>query len=347
MKIIYRTQKLKSKSAVGSSLSHAFRVSETPNADGSKQHLNQHVGAKNIKQARQNFNSRLPAKIRKNAVYAIEHLVTASPEWFKDKSIKEQNAFFSDALNFIKKEFGGDENMIYAGIHRDETTPHMYCYIVPIDGNGKLNSRHFIGGSKNRLSELQTKIAKEVGEIHGLERGQKKSRARHTTVREWYAQIEKVEKEIQNQKPIEIGFGDRLVALFGVKPKAIIDAERQKAAFISVYRKLQHEKTNAEKTIKNASAALDKQRAAESALNFSKSALARLKHEFKNQLEDKQSDLIQQLSDAREKESAAKEALQRMNEKLKELEPKARKWDLAIEKIEENKNNQGNNIKPG
>ena len=64
------------------------------------------------------------------------------------------------------------ENLIYAGIHRDETTPHLYAYVVPIDPQGKLNCRHFLGGAK-ALSQMQTDFAEQVGQRHGLQRGSK------------------------------------------------------------------------------------------------------------------------------------------------------------------------------
>lgn len=56
------------------------------------------------------------------------------------------------------------------GIHRDETTPHLYAYIVPIDERGRLNCRAFYGGA-GALRLMQTDFAERVGRKHGLERG--------------------------------------------------------------------------------------------------------------------------------------------------------------------------------
>ena len=36
--------------------------------------------------------------------------------------------------------------MVYAGVHRDESTPHMYAYVVPLDeSTGRLNARRWLG----------------------------------------------------------------------------------------------------------------------------------------------------------------------------------------------------------
>ena len=40
------------------------------------------------------------------------------------KSREEQDAYFRDALDWLKGRHGA-ENVVYAGIHRDETTPHL------------------------------------------------------------------------------------------------------------------------------------------------------------------------------------------------------------------------------
>lgn len=166
-------------------MTHAFREQETPNADPAKTPDNTHIGAANVAEALERFNARLPDKVRKNAVLAIEYLVTASPDDMKGKSRAEQDAYFEDALKWLRVRHGA-ENVVYAGIHRDETTPHMYAYVVPLDERGKLNCRAFLGGAK-ALSEMQTDFAERIGRKHALERGIEGSKARHTTIQAYYA----------------------------------------------------------------------------------------------------------------------------------------------------------------
>ena len=181
---ILRTQKLKAAVAVRRSLKHAFRAQDTPNADPTRLGENSHLGANSVDEAMKAFQNRLPEKIRKNGVLAIEYLITGSPDGMNSKSRRDQDAYFTDALAWLKERHGA-ENLIYAGIHRDETTPHLYAYVVPLDPQGKLNCRHFLGGAK-ALSQMQTDFAEQVG----LRRGIEGSKARHTTVRQYYAALQ-------------------------------------------------------------------------------------------------------------------------------------------------------------
>ena len=185
---ILRTQKLKAAVAVRRSLKHAFRAQDTPNADPDRLGENSHLGANSVDEAMKAFQNRLPEKIRKNGVLAIEYLITGSPDGMNSKSRHDQDAYFTDALAWLKDRYGA-ENLIYAGIHRDETTPHLYAYVVPLDPQGKLNCRHFLGGAK-ALSQMQTDFAEQVGQRHGLQRGIEGSKARHTTVRQYYATLQ-------------------------------------------------------------------------------------------------------------------------------------------------------------
>jgi len=183
---ILRTQKLKTNSAIRGSLKHAFREQETQNADDARTPENTHLKAENSEQAMQNIQGLLPDKIRKNGVRVIEYLMTASPEALNSKSREEQNAYFSDAKKWLEERHGA-ENVAYLGVHRDEKTPHMYAYVVPIDEKGKLNARAFLGGSKHVMSELQTDFSEKVGERHGLTRGVKNSKGKHQTLKAFYS----------------------------------------------------------------------------------------------------------------------------------------------------------------
>ncbi|WP_171496452.1 plasmid recombination protein, partial [Acinetobacter sp. TUM15372] len=70
-----------------------------------------------------------------------------------------------------------------------ETTPHLVAYVVPIDLEGKLNAREFLGG-RSKLSKMQTDFYNEVTHL-GLERGLEGSKAEHTTIKDFYAEIQK------------------------------------------------------------------------------------------------------------------------------------------------------------
>jgi hypothetical protein len=183
---ILRIQKLKSRASLQRSFKHSFREQNTPNASREKLKENTLIGAKNSPDALAKFDSLLPEKVRKNAVLAVEYLITASPESMQSKDRTGQDAYFKDALDWLKSKHGA-ENVFFAGVHRDETTPHMYAYVVPKVGE-KLNARHYFGGAK-ALSELQTDFAARVGRKHGLERGLEGSKARHTSIQAFYARM--------------------------------------------------------------------------------------------------------------------------------------------------------------
>jgi hypothetical protein len=140
-------------------------------------------------------------------VLAIEYLVTASPESMASKDRPGQDAYFADALAWLKAKHGA-ENVVHAGIHRDETTPHMYAYVVPRVGD-KLNCRAFLGGAK-ALSAMQTDFAQRVGRPHGLERGLEGSKARHTTVQAYYARVNGVKAPAPPIRVPEPSMGDRI-----------------------------------------------------------------------------------------------------------------------------------------
>lgn len=185
---ILRVQKLKSAISVHRSLKHSFRDQDTPNAVAERTPTNSHIGASSVGEAMAAFRSRLPEKHRKDAVQCIEYLIAASPEVMARKDRKAQDAYFAASLDWLKAKHGA-ENVVYAGVHRDEKSPHMYAYVVPRVGE-KLNCRQFLGGAK-ALSLMQTDFHKQVGIKHDLQRGLEGSKARHTTIKQHYAAIQK------------------------------------------------------------------------------------------------------------------------------------------------------------
>lgn len=171
-------------------MAHAYRDQTTPNADPARLAHNQMVGAKTAADALARYEERLgtvKGNIRKNAVYAVEYLVTASPEWFDGRSMQEQTEYFNEALKWLKAQYGA-ENFIAGGVHRDEKTPHLYAYFIPLKDQ-KLNAKHYVGGHRDRLAQMQTDFNETVSKRFGLERGQPGSKAKHTAVKQWYSMI--------------------------------------------------------------------------------------------------------------------------------------------------------------
>ena len=183
---ILRTAKLKSFGEIGGSLSHNYRTRPTPNANPIHTPDNHHSVSKpdlvmsGIKQ-------RLPEKTRSNAVLCVEYLITASPEWSGWKDKAQEADFFKKSVEWLEARHG-KEHVIATSIHRDETTPHLVAYVVPIDSNGKLNARSFLGG-RAALSKMQTDFHAKVKDL-GLERGLEGSKAEHKAVKEFYAELQ-------------------------------------------------------------------------------------------------------------------------------------------------------------
>ena len=140
-----------------------------------------------------------------------------SPDWSGLGTEKEAD-FFKRSLEWLKQRHGA-ENVISTSIHRDETTPHLVAYVVPIDLEGKLNAREFLGG-RSKLSKMQTDFYNEVKHL-GLERGLEGSKAEHTTIKDFYAEIQKPDNEkylIQKPPLKTITYNDSAIHMLDGKP---------------------------------------------------------------------------------------------------------------------------------
>lgn len=192
---ILRCAKIKTLGNMGASLQHTFRERDTPNADPARRTDNTVlVGGTDSAAVLDAWRARAPEKIRANAVHGLEYFVGGSPEALKAMGRDQQDAYFRDALDWIKQRQGA-ENVLSAVIHRDETTPHMTVMTIPLDQQGKLNARAIVG-SRQKLSAMQTDFAKAVGVSHGLQRGLEGSRATHERVRRVYAHISAPEASV-------------------------------------------------------------------------------------------------------------------------------------------------------
>lgn len=195
---ILRTAKLKEVGHIAGSLAHTFRTRETPNADQARAHLNENSGPETPEAILNAIKERLPEKVRKNGVRCIEYFIGGSPEHFQTS---DGAAYFEDAKRWLIERHGA-ENVISTHVHRDETTPHMIAYVVPITPDGKLSARHFLGGP-DAMRELQTDFAERVGKRHGLERGVEGSKAKHQTIAEYYQRANSADRSDKIDYPLE------------------------------------------------------------------------------------------------------------------------------------------------
>jgi len=94
---IIRTAKLKTAGNLGGLNNHLERKMEVPNADADLSHLNnRRVGSGDLaRDVAQRIDGAGIEKPRKNAVLAIEHLMTASPEAFPLRKEKSPDGSYS------------------------------------------------------------------------------------------------------------------------------------------------------------------------------------------------------------------------------------------------------------
>jgi len=185
---IMRAAKLSTMGSVAASLAHCFRERETPNADTSRTHENEHVEAKTKDEAMGRMHALLPEKRRKDAVLAVEYLMTASPEWWKSAGQSQQDEFFARSLTWLKDKYGA-QNVFVATVHRDEKSPHLAAFVVPMTVDGRLSAKEFIG-NRDKMRSDQTSFAQAVRDL-GLERGIEGSKARHQRIQQHYGQLER------------------------------------------------------------------------------------------------------------------------------------------------------------
>lgn len=112
-------------------------------------------------------------KIRSDAVRHVDGIITSDNEFFKDMDPDQVQNYFQDSLEFLENEYG-KENMLYAAVHLDESTPHMHFGVVPITEDGRLSAKEVVG-NKKALTEFQDRYNQFINERgFQLERGESK-----------------------------------------------------------------------------------------------------------------------------------------------------------------------------
>ena len=154
-----------------------------PDIDHSRTHLNFHLvtperryraeAERQIKEAN--------CRTRTDSVRVVEVLITASPDFFKEKTQAEVKAFFRHALTFIQKN-QSPETIISAAVHMDEETPHMHLSFVPLTADKRLTAKEILGNRK-KMIWWQDEFWKHMHEKYPvLERGESASETGRTHI---------------------------------------------------------------------------------------------------------------------------------------------------------------------
>lgn len=232
-KTVIRIAKLGTIGNLKASGEHTWRERKTDNADPERTHLNEDwrevKSSAELVDAVQNRVAQAEQK-SDHAVPCIEYLITAHKDAFKEGGGEvDSSKYFADSLKWLEAKHG-KENIVAVNIQRDEQTPHMVAYVVPLvevaaktrkrsvvvgkDAEGKqireireykeaatsrLSASEFFD-SRQKLRDLQTDFSKDVGAKHGLERGVEGSTAKHQTIKQFYTKLNDTEKAFNTAK---------------------------------------------------------------------------------------------------------------------------------------------------
>lgn len=209
-KAIIRIQKMKEHD-VHKHSAHVMRTQETLNADKNRTNYNRilHGSDNPHVQVDKYINDKKMKKRNNETVVAVEILMSLSPEFFKTPGgvLKKQNTkdFASQALNFLKKKFG--DKLVFAVLHLDESTPHIHATIIP-DVDNKFNCKKMF--DRVALQKLQTEYAECFDKSLNIERGARKSKAKHTPIKQYYGQVNSWANHVNKLKFEKPGFFERL-----------------------------------------------------------------------------------------------------------------------------------------
>ena len=121
---------------------------------------------------------------RKDAVVMNSFVLGSDKTFFDGLAKIEQYNFFSDCYKFFAERYG-EENLIAAVVHNDESTPHMHLNLMPVTKDGRLCSKQLF--DKPQLQQLQTDFYEAVGKRWGLQRGKEGSQKKHLSTAEFKA----------------------------------------------------------------------------------------------------------------------------------------------------------------
>nr|WP_262984169.1 MobV family relaxase [Enterococcus italicus] len=98
--------------------------------------------------------------IRKDAVKVDEWIISSDREFFNNLDPEQTKEFFQSVVDYFSENFG-KQNVAYANVHLDETTPHMHMGVVPMK-DGKLSSKTVF--TREKLTEIQEKLPQYLNE---------------------------------------------------------------------------------------------------------------------------------------------------------------------------------------
>lgn len=130
--------------------------------------------------------------IRKDAVKVDEWIISSDREFFNNLDPEQTKEFFQSVVDYFSENFG-KQNVAYASVHLDETTPHMHMGVVPMK-DGKLSSKAVF--TREKLTEIQEQLPKYMNEKgFDIERGIEGSKSKHHATSEYKKLKENITKQ--------------------------------------------------------------------------------------------------------------------------------------------------------
>lgn len=143
-------------------------------------------------------------KVKDDAIKMVSFVMTSDKEFFENMSPQMERAFFIDCVKFVKKRYG-EENVISAVVHKDETTPHLHINFVPITPDNRLSAKYYFDG---KLAELQTAVYEEVGKKWNLARGKVGSSTKHVDPKTYNKVVKQATEDAKAQNEVLIEAND-------------------------------------------------------------------------------------------------------------------------------------------
>ena len=222
--VVARMQKMKAPNLIGLG-NHTQRKTDNhsnKDIDVSRSYLNYDLVNRtdNYKTDIQQFindNKSSSRAVRKDAVLINEWIITSDNQFFKDKDDKEIKDFFEQSKDYFAEKFG-DENIRYAQVHLDETTPHMHLGIVPFNAENKLSAKTVF--NRQALQAVQDELPTYLQERgFNLERGEKGSERKNLSVPEYKAMREDLKKIETEKQETQAKLADTKKQLDEIKPR--------------------------------------------------------------------------------------------------------------------------------
>ena len=201
--IVARMQKMKAENLIGIA-NHNQRKTKNhsnPDIDTSLSELNYDLVDRtdNYKKDIENFineNKSTTRAVRKDAVLINEWIITSDRKFFENLSDEDTKEFFISAKEYFAENFG-EENIRYATVHLDESTPHLHMDIVPFDEDKKLSAKRVF--NREALRNVQEDLPKHLQEKgFDIKRGLEGSDRKNLTVPE-FKELKEKEKEIERE----------------------------------------------------------------------------------------------------------------------------------------------------